>query len=258
MSSTFMLTIPAERGKFDFYHWLKILEVWNVKKYVIGLEEGKGGYKHWQARLQISGEAKMVIGGTEITFFEFMKLYYKQAHIEEASDTWNYERKEGRFISSEDTPAILKIRYGALKPEQKKMLQILESQGDRQIDVWLDPSGNHGKSWLSVHLWETGRALVVPRSSTTAEKLSAFICSSWKGEPIIIIDIPRASKVSASLLETMEEVKDGLVFDHRYSGSTRNVRGVKVMVFTNSELPLKKLSKDRWRLHGIASDGTLS
>ncbi|AIY31259.1 putative replicase protein [Camel associated porprismacovirus 4] len=253
-----MLTIPAKRGEFDFYHWLKLFEVWNVKKHVVGLEEGKNGYKHWQARIQLSGEGKQIIGGSEISFFQYMKIYYPKAHIEEASNTWEYERKEGKFWTSEDTASILAVRFGSLRPEQKKILQILESQGDREIDVWLDPSGNHGKSWLTVHLWETGRALVVPRSSTTAEKLSAFICSSWKGEPIVIIDIPRSTKVSGSLLETMEELKDGLVFDHRYTGRTRNVRGVKVMVFTNSELPLKKLSKDRWRLHGIACDGSLT
>lgn len=258
MSSTFMLTIPAKRGEFDFYHWLKLLEVWNVKKYVIGLEEGKNGYQHWQARLQISGEAKQMFGAEEISFFQYMKLYYPKAHIEEASDTWEYERKEGRYITSEDTPEIMKVRFGKLTSIQKTILRYLESQNAREVDVWLDPSGNHGKSWLTVHLWEQGKALVVPRYATSPEKLSAFVCSAWKGEPLIIIDIPRASKPKKELYEEIESLKDGLVFDQRYSGRTRNVRGTKVCVFTNNPLDLKQLSKDRWRLHGIESDGSLS
>lgn len=249
MSSTWMLTAP--RQKVSKRQVKLLLENFDVKKYIFAKETGKDGYEHWQIRIQISGN-------DDQNFFRLQEHFRDAAHIEKAQDVWDYERKEGRFWTSEDTASILAVRFGKLRPEQEKMLQILKSQGDREIDVWLDPSGNHGKSWLTVHLWETGRALVVPRSSTTAEKLSAFICSSWKGEPIVIIDIPRSTKVSESLLETMEELKDGLVFDHRYSGTTRNVRGVKIMVFTNSQLPLKKLSKDRWRLHGIKEDGTLS
>ncbi|AIY31248.1 putative replicase protein [Camel associated porprismacovirus 3] len=228
-----------------------ILEIFDTKRYIFAQEKGKNGLDHWQLRIQISGDK-------EENFERLQKLFCNKAHIEVANDSWEYERKEGKFWSSEDTKEILKIRFGKLRSEQKKILQILSSQGDREIDVWLDPTGCHGKSWLTIHLWETGRALVVPRSSTTAEKLSAFVCSSWRGEDIIVIDVPRATKPTTSLLETMEELKDGLVFDHRYTGKTRNVRGTKLMVFTNSPLPLNKLSTDRWRLHGISADGSLS
>lgn len=249
MSSTWMLTAP--RQKVSKRQVKLLLENFDVKKYIFAKETGKDGYEHWQIRIQISGDDERI-------FFRLQEHFRDAAHIEKAQDVWEYERKEGRFWTSEDTTSVLKVRYGKLNANQLQILQKLQSQGDREIDVYLDPTGCHGKSWLSVHLWETGQALVVPRASTTAEKLSAFVCSSWKGEPIIIIDIPRATKCSTSLLETMEELKDGLVFDHRYSGHTRNVRGVKLLVFTNTKLPLDKLSKDRWRLNGIKEDGTLS
>lgn len=93
--------------------------------------------------------------------------------------------------------------------------------------------------------------MVVPRASTTAEKLSAFVCSAYNNEGLIIIDLPRARKPTKELYETIEEVKDGLVFDHRYNGKTRDVRGVKMIVFTNHKLDLNQLSRDRWRLHGV-------
>lgn len=121
----------------------------------------------------------------------------------------------------------------------------------REIDVYLDKTGNKGKSWLAVALWERREALVVPRYSCTPERLSAFICSAWRGEKIIIIDIPRASKPTQALYETMEEIKDGLVFDPRYHGQCKDIRGVKLIVFTNHPLDLKQLSRDRWRLHGF-------
>lgn len=101
---------------------------------------------------------------------------------------------------------------------------------------------------MAIHLFETGRALVVPRASTTAEKLSAYVCSAYEGQEYVIIDIPRSGQISSSIYECIEELKDGLVFDHRYSGKCRNIRGVKVLVTTNQKMDITALSQDRWKV----------
>lgn len=203
---------------------------------------GRNGYRHWQIRLETSNHH----------FFEWCQVNLPTAHVEEASaEGGDYERKSGDFISSNDTPQIRSVRFGVLRPAQKKILEEVNDQGDREIDVYLDPNGNHGKTWLSIYLFERGRGLVVPRASTTAEKLSAYVCSAYNGEEYIIIDIPRSRKLTPELYEALEELKDGLVYDHRYHGQCRDIRGAKLIVFTNTELDTKKLSHDRWRLHGI-------
>lgn len=241
MSETYMMTIPKTVHK----RAIKVmLDTNDVKRYTVASETGKGGYRHWQIRLTTSNKE----------FFEWCKAHIPEAYLDKATDqesAWQYERKEGVFWCSEDTSDIRKVRFGKPRPEQKRILDIARSQSDREVDVWYDPTGNHGKSWLTVHLYETGRALVVPRTSCTAEKLSAFICSAWKGEPYIIIDVPRARKPTVELYEVIEEIKDGLVFDHRYTGRTRNIRGTRLIVFTNHKFDLGKLSRDRWRLHGF-------
>lgn len=216
----------------------------DCKKWIIGFEVGKNGLRHYQVRLVTSND----------NFFEWVKAHIPTAHIEKANQGWSdYERKSGRFITSDDTAEIRQVRFGTLRPLQKKILKIVGTQNDRQIDVFLDSVGNHGKSWLTIHLWERGQALVVPRSESSAAKISAFICSAWRGEPFIIIDIPRASKPKPEWYEAIEELKDGLVFDGRYSGRCRNIRGCKLIIFTNVELDLKRLSHDRWRLHGVSN-----
>lgn len=245
-----MGTMPYRSSKTGQYnaHWIRrIFEIYDVKDWVVALETGKRGYKHYQIRFDISGDYK--------SFFQRVHEAVPELHLEEASNgpfDNDYERKEGFFVSSRDTDEILRVRFNRLNPVQRDILQIVDSQNDRQVDVWLDPRGNHGKSWMSIHLWERGQALVVPRYAVTPEKLSGFVCSAYKGEPYIIIDIPRAGKPSKGLYEEIESLKDGLVFDTRYHGRTRNVRGAKIIIFTNTPLDKNALSHDRWRLHGIA------
>lgn len=226
----------------------------DVKKWIIAKETGKDGYEHWQIRCTASRP----------DFFDYCHDREPKLHIEKAqTDEIEYERKEGVFVCSDDTVEILKVRFAELGDcqqhiWQRQLMKRLKKQSVREIDVVLDPAGNRGKSFATIALWERGEALVVPRTQSTAEKVSGFICSAWKGEKIIIIDIPRSGKPSKSLYETLEEIKDGLVFDWRYSGKTRNIRGTKLVVFTNEPLNLKGLSDDRWVLHGIRKDGTLS
>ena len=188
-------------------------------------------------------------------FFEWCQINFPTAHVEEAStDAPDYERKSGDFISSTDTPAIRSVRFGILRESQKKILEEVNDQSVREIDVYYDPTGNKGKTWLSIYLFERGRAMVVPRASTTAEKLSAYVCSAYHGQEFIIVDIPRSRKITPELYEALEELKDGLVYDHRYSGRCRNIRGAKLIVFTNQKLDTSKLSHDRWRLHAVPTN----
>lgn len=225
----------------------------DVKEYVIAKETGKGGYEHWQIRCKASRP----------DFFDYVHDREPRFNIQKAqTEDFDYERKDGNFWCSEDTNEIRKCRFGKLGDcgmiWQKQLIKRLKKQSVREIDVVLDPSGNKGKSFATIALWERREALVVPRAQTTAERVSGFVCSAWKGEWLIIMDIPRSTKATKALYETMEEIKDGLVFDWRYSGKTRNIRGTKLVVFTNSPLNLKGLSDDRWKLHGIKRDGTLS
>ncbi|AXB22596.1 replication associated protein [Alces alces faeces associated smacovirus MP78] len=244
MVKTWMLTVPRNGDWCTTQSVCRMIQENDVKKWTIGFEEGKNGYRHYQIRLVSSNH----------DFFEWCKINLPTAHIEEATEeSGNYERKSGNFLSSDDTAEIRQVRFGVLRESQKKILEEVNDQGDREIDVYFDPRGNNGKTWLTIHLYERGRALVVPRANTTAEKLSAYICSSYNGEEYVIIDIPRSRKITPEIYEAIEEIKDGLVFDSRYSGRSRNIRGVKLIIFTNKRLDLTKLSNDRWRLHAIST-----
>lgn len=112
--------------------------------------------------------------------------------------------------------------------------------------VWVDTKGNVGKSWLCGALYERGLACIVPPTIDTVTKMMQWVASGYRGEPYIVIDIPRSWKWSKELYTAVESIKDGLVYDTRYSAKMRNIRGVKVLCLTNETPKLDKLSVDRW------------
>lgn len=208
----------------------------DIHKWIIAKETGKDGYKHWQVRMNV-----------RCTFDE-LKQAFPKAHIEEASDEYGYERKEGNFIQSDDTTEILGVRNGELRDNQRRILVETELTNDRGIVCVVDNRGCSGKTWLAVHLYETGRAFYTPPTITTSQGIIQHVASGYRGEPIVIIDIPRSTRWTNQLYVAVETIKDGLVYDTRYHSTIRNIRGVKVLVFCNTKPNLSKLSSDRWRL----------
>lgn len=236
MAKVYMFTCPYSK-----HVWLSLqdwLQEQDSHKWVVAKETGKGGYRHIQARFAVA-ELKD-------ERWDEVKRRFPGAHIEEASNNWEYERKEGRYLTSEDTPEIRQQRFGKLWPTQKLAISILESTSDREIMVWVSHEGNEGKSWLVGHLYEVGKACIVPPTIDTVKGMMQWVASAYRGEPYIVIDIPRSWKWSEQLYVAIESIKDGLVYDTRYTARLKNIRGVKVMVMTNNDPKLDKLSIDRW------------
>lgn len=217
-------------------------------KWVIGREVGKNGYKHLQARIRVS------MGEDEA--FKSLKERFPTAHIEVCSDTWDYERKSGDYLCSEDYDEWghkwimdkIKCRFGTETANQRGWSTLLEKSGDRDIVVFYDEKGKNGKSWWAIHWWEQGRAHVV-NPSGTAKALMQDVASKYATQgyrPWVIIDIPRTWKWTNEIYYTLEKIKDGLISDPRYSATDINIRGVKVAVMCNKLPNRQALSDDRW------------
>ena len=216
----------------------------DCKKWTIGQETGKNGYKHWQIRVESSNK----------DFYEWCKEYIPSAHIEKAErgvDESRYEAKEGQYTSYSDRVPVLKQRFGEMRPNQKRAIQALQATNDREVLVWYDEDGNVGKSWLTGALWERNLAYYVPPTIDSVKGMVQWVASCYNDggyRPYLIIDIPRSWKWSEQLYVAIESIKDGLVYDTRYHSRLINIRGVKVLVLTNTQPKLDKLSQDRWRI----------
>lgn len=239
MSTTWMMTIDRhpERESVEEVKLLQWILKHDVHDWIIAKETGTLGYEHWQIRMR-----------TNLTFDE-MKQNFTTAHIEQGSDNYEYERKSGNYIWSEDTIDTLQCRFGTLRENQKRILENLESQNDRQIDVIID-DGNTGKTWLARHLYHTSQGFYVPASIDSPQKIIQFITSGYRGERIIVIDIARSTRWNNQLYTALEVIKDGLIYDTRYHTTMKDIHGVKVLVTCNNKPNTSKLSLDRWRLWG--------
>lgn len=240
-----MLTIPKEaatkRKVFTF------IEQNDIHKWVIGREKGKSGYEHWQIRFECSG-LEGDLGWKEI------KGWFPEAHIEDnASDNYEYEKKEGRYFAWDDNEEKIRQRYGPWRKNQKDIIRLLQDSSDREIVLWLDPNGCSGKSWLCGSLYERRLGYYTPPYLGTVREIVQWVASGYNGEPYIVIDLPRDVKWNSSLYAGVEAIKDGLVADARYHASTRNIRGVKVLVLANTRPKLDRLSADRWRIYEPSS-----
>lgn len=237
MSKTVMMTLPRDRESIEEVYLLQWMQDNDIHKWIIAKEVGNDGYKHWQIRMQYRG-----------TFNE-LKQAFPKAHIEEdAQDDYSYERKEGNYITSEDGIGQLQTRFGELRSNQRTILDMVCTQGDREIDVIIDPYGNTGKTWLARYLYQRGRGFYVPPTITDARTLIQYVANGYSGEEIVVIDIARSTKWTNALYVAVETIKDGLVYDARYRTVVRDIHGCKVLVTCNVCPKLDKLSRDRWRL----------
>lgn len=232
MSTIYMITAP--RSKLHKREIKKMIEDYDIHKWIVAKEKGKGGYEHWQIRIQTSAS------------FEQLKARMPQAHIEKASDTWEYERKEGNYWTSQDTTDIRSCRFGKTNCHQKYILERTRSGGNRTITCVYDTKGSLGKSWLCRHLYERGKAYYVPPTIDSPKAIIQFVASGYRGEEIIVIDIPRSWRWTEAVYTAIESIKDGLVYDTRYNARMRDIWGVKVLVMCNTKPQLDKLSTDRW------------
>lgn len=246
MTETYIIVRPRskERESVQLVKMMQFMFENDVHKWVIASETGNSGYEHWQVRFSIRNLTE-----DEKKDHAFLKANFgKSAHIELASDTWKYERKEGLYYTSWDTIEVLQQRYGTRTNWQERAYNVLQRTNDREIVVCYDESGNHGKSWFTGHLWEIGEAHIVQAQNNAKGLIqdcaSEYLDNGWR--PIVIIDIPRTWKWTDDLYVAIERIKDGLIKDARYGSRTINIHGVKVLVFCNQAPDKEKLSDDRW------------
>lgn len=244
------------------------------KKFGFQLEQGrKTGYKHWQCRVSLISKRTCVAMHTEIISEIGGNWSLTSDHVHSGPKHFNYVMKEDTRIDGPwtdstpcDPPPTLtrQLReFMAIPRENWYTFQThLYTQStvynDRIITLVYDPHGHSGKTSIVNLLEYEEKALYVPPIDTMKD-MSQYICC-YETKPCYCIDLPRAMKKDKKALRGIysgiELLKDGRMFDTRYSARSRRIDCPQIFVFCNDLPDFDMLSNDRWIILEIQHDKT--
>lgn len=262
MSKIKILDLRANHENFteeSLKDWFKT----NCTRWVFQLEKGEEtGYMHWQARAVMRKRARINVHKRELIpegFNYVGPTCTDQAESLRMRGEALYQMKvqtrvEGPWTDKDEQREFVPYQFrGEAKQWQQMILDSADVRDSRHINVVIDPVGNKGKSWL------TGRAIcmgfpMIP-SCGDAKELIATVCdilmSTNNREPkLIILDLPRSlnKKRLHSMFHAVEVIKNGIVYDMRYSYKQWRYHSPQIWVMTNEKIDTSYMSHDRWNI----------
>lgn len=218
----------------------QMFENLGAERYVIGQEVGgETGYEHYQCRVVFKGEKDEN---------HLKKVFSPVGHVSPTHvRDFKYCEKEGNFYRSWEK-VLNKFSDLALRPWQGQVVAMLKEQNDRTIQVIIDEEGAHGKSTLAKFLQVHRYCQYVP-PMTEAMDFMAFAME--KPSSGYCFDMPRAEtiKQKKGMWSAIEQIKNGYLYDKRYSYRDMWIEPPKILVFANEEPPYEFLSRDRWNVY---------
>lgn len=234
----------------DLKQWLKV----HCKKWMFQLELGEKTKRlHWQGRFALKERKyknvlyNQLLKGTKCATMEISPT------VTSNKDDW----KVGNYISKEKTrvegPWLSWIKiprqydHGDLRDWQKKVYKSFSVYNNREINVLYCPEGNIGKSYLCGWTACRGYAKKIPPVQDFKDILQ--IVYAIDEAPCYLFDIPRALDTGKikQMYAAIEAIKDGHVYDLRYSYKEKWIDSPVIWVFTNKAPEKGWLSNDRWK-----------
>lgn len=139
-------------------------------------------------------------------------------------------------------------------PWQSWLRAEVQHLDDRSIKVVFDPIGNNGKSICAEWLEYDGLAYEIPPMTLMEDIMQC--CMGTDAQPAYLVDMPRAMKKDklAGFYSGLEALKNGVMYDKRYSFKKRRIDRPQVIVFTNVLPDFTLMSPDRWEVWCMQSD----
>ncbi len=222
-------------------------------QYFYGKEVGENGTKHLQAFIMWKNAKS----------FKRMKKLFPRAHIEvmrgNKRENINYCMKEGDFetniIDVEEEPIIdyFKKEKWIMRRWQEDILELIKLEPDyRKIYWYWDDEGNTGKSAFTRYLIINHGALAVGGLDNDIKYGICDWIGSKKKLKVLIIDIPRSTFNKISY-KSIEEVKNGFLYNTKYESKMVVFNIPHVIVFANSVPDYSALSDDRLMVRRVSN-----
>jgi len=245
---------------YDFTLWDKenLIEVASLrchlnevaKKWCFQKEDAGSG-THYQGRFSL--KVKKRIGE-----FDLMGAHLSKTSNENMNNDFYVCKEETRVAGPwRDTDAYIPRQVREivkLRPWQQTIIDNSNVWDTRTINVLLDTKGNIGKSTLVAYMATKEGARVLPPLNSFKEILGAVMCMPVSR--CYLCDMPRGldKEHQSEFFSAIESIKNGHVYDTRYSFKEKWFDCPNIWVFTNYLPNEMWLSRDRWKYHEVVAD----
>lgn len=134
---------------------------------------------------------------------------------------------------------------------QQIALNYVLEQGNREACALIDVIGSIGKSLLGDFLRIFYGAFV----TNTGESRDMF--EAYDGQDIVVIDLPRETKMEELNYAIIEQLKAGRINKTKYRSSNEVRSSVKVLVVANNMPMRSKMTADRWTVISVSEKGII-
>lgn len=247
----------------DIIEWLKA----NCNKYAFQLERSEGGYEHYQGRFSL---IKRVRIARCIAMFNGR---FKIGHISPTSTNNNgkfsYVMKEPTRIAGpwtdqdiEEEEIYIPIQYRvSLRPWQQALYDLVIKELDdkiyRNVHVLHDSKGGIGKTTFAMSLTCKRMAEYVPPCNDARDIMRmVYSLSGITKARLYVFDLTRSMNKDKlnGMYSAIEQIKNGYLYDDRYTFRRRFIDSPGVIVMTNELPSMDYLSSDRWKVHYVEDD----
>ena len=144
-------------------------------------------------------------------------------------------------------PAVL--RDGDLRPWQTALYERLQGQADdRSVEFFVDRDGGFGKSWFCGYAYSRIELAQLLGPGKRDDLAHAVDCRSR----VFLFNIPRG-QIEYLNYGLLEMLKDRMVLSPKYESQMKILHHVPhVVVFTNEEPDMTKMSEDRYRIEYLS------
>lgn len=264
----FDITIPEDKYA-DWEDLHKKLVGW-CSHFCFQKEKGESGYVHWQCRVQLIHKKTQAAMLTEVCPIIQGHWSVTSNGVHPGPKMFCYVMKEDTRIDGpwddtsliQEKPPLTRQLRNFMEhdfyPWQKTCHELVQQEDDRWIHLIFDKVGNVGKSVFLEFLEYQGLAFEMP-PLRHMEDIMEF-AHSFPAQRAYIIDMPRGMKKDklADFYAGLESIKNGVTYDKRYVGKKRRMDRPQIMVFTNMLPAFEFMSMDRWRIHVMSEDRSLT
>lgn len=214
------------------------------EKYIIGKEIGENGTPHLQGYINWNKQTRLTA----------LKKINNKIHWEKCKgnekDNIKYCSKDGDYIiKGLKVEKPIKIITN-LHPWQKEIEDLYNTEPDgRTIHWYWEETGGVGKSSFCKYMYVIHGAITI-QGGKLADIMNIIFNLDMNDVTMLMIDVPRnnGNNISYSAVEC---ILNGMITNTKFETGVKVFNAPHVVVFSNYEPDIEKLSGDRWSIKKI-------